>query len=639
MLRIIGKSPYKGFMIKDTLSVDSDILVLTGKNGSGKTRFLEGVGELSSVIELEGVEVHRTEVLLLGQASLVSTLKDGYRDYDYVNRVKQTADYFESRKKIFVDPYVFERAQSSLQEIQMAQYSGLPYGKLHPLVNLIATRSGRSVEDLTGEDVKLNYQEFLDSPFDVSNISLICNSYRRRLDENQYNLWRACVKGQNVSYVSEEEVEVFFGPKPWLVVNEIIDYVFDGKFEFSSPDEQSEVYDYSAKLIVKETGFHIGVESLSTGEKTLFWLALTLINTQYSSSFSKGVPRVLLLDEPDAFLHPKMVVKLYRVLEKFTEIFRSVVIFTTHSPTTVALAPKGSVCMVTESSMSLIDRDLAISSLLDGVNQISIDPENRRTVFVESLYDLNLYSSLYNYLRAGSGGLASEISLTFVSSGEKLPAERIETAVRSQIDDNEELVRNIVAAINGVGSCSHVYSAVQDFGDANKKYIRGVVDWDGSNKVEPGVVVLAPGYAYTTENLGLDPLSILLLLHIDYSGIYPVESFCGEAVSWREWLSRSELLQRSLDIFMESVFGRANRRDADLIYTSGLKLLTDREYLNHGEGLEQLVVSAYDKLKSYRKNGAAKDLKYTVVTKSMITLSEGTFIPVQFLEVFRTLQV
>lgn len=639
MLNVAGGAIYKGFVLQKPFEVKESVVVLTGKNGVGKTRFLESIKQLSTKIFYMGRELTSNDIVFLPQSSLVPSFGHGYNDGAYVAKVKSTIEYFIRSKQDFIDPYDINKDAARMMSQQMNHLQGsLSYAKLYELCVAIAEKLNLSVADLTEEHIKLNFNELSDTPFGVSDLSKISNSYRRRIDENEFNEWRASAKQKDVVYVAPEKIDEYFGPKPWDAINSILEDVFDGKFAFSTPDEKSDVYDYVAQLKLKVNGQVLTPDSLSSGERTLLWLVLTLFNTQYGKTISSAVPKLLLIDEPDAFLHPKMVEKLYTVLNKFTAKFGAFVFITTHSPTTVALAPADSIYVVDEDGAVSVEKDFAISELLDGVNQISLDPENRLHVFVESFYDANLFSALYSHLRGRAGAIDSKVSLSFIPSGEKIPKDRIVDALHSLVSNDEELVSKVVAAINGVGSCTHVYGAVESFTEASSKYVRGVVDWDLHNKPKPGVVVFSEGYAYTTENMGLDPISILLLLHMDKGDDYPIVSICGEAVSWGEWLKRLDLLQVSLDRYLERVMGTPNSRDAEIEYVSGVRLLTDRKYLLMCGELERRVIAAYPGLKSYIGNGAKKDLKYTVVTKSMLKLLGGDFIPVQFVRLFKELQ-
>ncbi|SDX78035.1 ATP-binding protein [Pseudomonas sp. NFACC08-1] len=639
MLKVIGGVDYKGFLLEQPLEIEGRIVVLTGKNGGGKTRFLESIRDLASRVFCGDNEIEKSNIVFLAQSALVPAFGMPVDDYSHVAGVRRTIEYFVRNRQEFNEPYDQNKDQHHMMYSRGIEgRPALSYGKLHNLCRIVSERLSLPVDKLDVEHIRVHFDEVLDSPFGSGDISLISNSYRRRLYENEFNAWRASRGNKEISFVEEDEVDKVFGPKPWDLINSILEMVFDKKFIFSVPDEESEVFDYVAQLMLKDSGEFLGPDSLSSGEKTLLWLAITLFNTQYRKTLESAVPKLLLIDEPDAFLHPKMVEKLYTFLNLFTTVFDAFVVVTTHSPTTVALAPS-SVYVVDEGRVVLVDKDLAISELLDGVGQISIDPENRLNVFVESFYDANLFSVLYAHVRGVEAEIDSKVSLSFIPSGETVPSARIVDAMRSLVSKDQELISNVVQAINGVGSCSHVYGAVEKFTDVNSKYVRGVVDWDLKNKPAPGVVVFAENYAYTTENIALDPISILLLLHLDKGIEYSMFTLCGEDVPWTAWICRLDLLQTSLDRFVERVLGSPSQRDVELEYISGVKLLTDKRYLFMDGALERMVIAAYKGLNSYLGNGPKKDLAYTVVTKSMLKITGGRFIPVQFVQMFKKLQV
>jgi AAA15 family ATPase/GTPase len=118
-------------------------------------------------------------------------------------------------------------------------------------------------------------------------------------------------------------------------------------------------------------------------------------------------PKVLLFDEIDAPLHPSMTQSLLRTIQDVLINRHGIkVILTTHSPSTVALAPETSLYAMskTESKTELrrlqkTTKDKALTILTTGVPTLSIDYENRRQVFVESQYDAQFYEKIYEKLR------------------------------------------------------------------------------------------------------------------------------------------------------------------------------------------------------------------------------------------------
>ncbi len=114
---------------------------------------------------------------------------------------------------------------------------------------------------------------------------------------------------------------------------------------------------------------------------------------------------------------------------------------------------------------------------------------------------------------------------------------------------------------------------------------------------------------------------------------------CGKDIHWTEWLNDSALLQESVDRFVKKVFDRESNKDKSLEYFSGKVVLTDSEYLNtQGHILEGLVKSKYKALNGFARSGKDGELKYSIVSKSMINMTDGRFIPRVFEQVLAMVQ-
>lgn len=635
-IKLCGKNDHNGFMLSESLVLDGNIIVFTGPNGSGKTRLLESIQRNMSAIELAGKPIMTQEIVLVPQSGLTPDFGGAYNDSQYLAKITATLQMFDIVKNdIDASLYKYmERHRNCVIE------NALPCDVLYRLCASIAVDLRKSPSQVTHEEIKLYYEDYVHSVLGFQNISGICNNYLKRKKLNRYNRFRSEQEGEGVSFFSDEEFLSRFGGEPWVLLNDIVKAIFDDKFCFTEPDNWSESYLYNATLIQKDSGNSVAVQALSSGEKTLLWLALTLFNARYYNRGSVKAPKLLLLDEPDAFLHPKMVIKMYRALEVFTASFESRIIITTHSPTTVALAPEGSVYVVDENSVVAVTKDEGVAELLDGVTQISINPENRRQVFVESQYDADVYQAIYSMLLHRSELLDPKISLNFISSGPKVPSQQLIDKVRQILGvDDEPLLREFVESVNGVGTCSQVFGQVEVLDLNENKTVRGIVDWDLKNRPLRKVCVLAEEYAYSIENIALDPICTLLLLHTNRPEMFTMDAICGSSVHWDEWLSDDALLQESLDRFIGKVLGRDSKRDAKLEYVSGKSLLTDTDYLRmRGHHLEALVKQKYGALNAFARSGKDGELKYSIVRNSMINMTKGRFIPSVFEEVLCMVQ-
>src|SRR5690606_21408835 len=139
---------------------------------------------------------------------------------------------------------------------------------------------------------------------------------------------------------------------------------------------------FELKLINTFNQSEVKFSDLSSGEKVLMSLALALYNSKFDIEF----PRVLLMDEPDASLHPTMSKQFLEIIENVFVKEKGVkVIITTHSPSTVALAKEEDLFVVNKTGVRIekTTKDKALKILTSGVPSFSVNYENRRQVFVE----------------------------------------------------------------------------------------------------------------------------------------------------------------------------------------------------------------------------------------------------------------
>jgi len=153
---------------------------------------------------------------------------------------------------------------------------------------------------------------------------------------------------------------------------------------------------------------------LSSGEKVLMSLALCLYYTEDTRQIT-NYPKLLLLDEIDAPLHPSMC-RLYLdvLIRTVVETHKICVIATTHSPSTVAIAPEESIYVIEPNKVGLhkTTKARALSILTDGVPTLSISFDGRRQVFVESPNDAKIFDTIMQIFK---GRIQSERSLEFGS--------------------------------------------------------------------------------------------------------------------------------------------------------------------------------------------------------------------------------
>ena len=125
-----------------------------------------------------------------------------------------------------------------------------------------------------------------------------------------------------------------YGSFPWDFANEMFkkyseeSFVF--KYKFEKPMEIA--HEGIKANLINGNEENIDFENLSSGEKML--LALTLF--LYKSKINRNFPKLLLLDEIDVTLHPSMCKKVIEILKEIFVENGIKIILTTHNPSLVA---------------------------------------------------------------------------------------------------------------------------------------------------------------------------------------------------------------------------------------------------------------------------------------------------------------
>lgn len=472
------KSAYRsidGEVAKEPLE---DFVVITGPNGSGKSQLLEAIANESIVVnEITNVTPERVRLYSINQLLVPS---DGPQATNSLaaswQQFKNTVDNVgesirNDNRHTPLDANAFE---TELRR-RLVQSNILTDKALDSLAEAV----GKSISEFSQWDFQNHAPLIVNrhDPFQLS-ITELFLSYRGRYLQNGFQQY-LLQKGERASVVplNDAEFSSTFGPPPWRLLDETL-HLLGLKYEFIPPEGVAEHTNYQVKLRHTDTTVEVTTDLLSSGEKTLLALAMSLY-TGSELGESVRLPEVLLLDEPDASLHPEMVQSLLRVIrETFIDTHGVKVLLTTHSPTTVALAPEESLYVMSRTSEPRLtkarDRDQALSSLTVGLSTLSVQIANRRTVFVESEYDEGAYQDLFRLSRSELG---TEISLDFVASGR-----------------------------GGQGGCDAVQYLVTKLREAGNAKVWGVVDRDERAATGDGIVFNPE--RYSIENVVYDPLGL-----------------------------------------------------------------------------------------------------------------------------------
>ncbi|WP_033082328.1 AAA family ATPase [Colwellia psychrerythraea] len=415
------------------------------------------------------------------------------------------------------------------------------------------------------------------------------------------------VKG--VRYLSNEKFIETYGKPPWDFVNRLLEDA-ELDFEISKP-EGYVTSTFSTVLTKKSSGNEVNFAQLSSGEKILMSFAFCIYNAKGSLN-APNQPKVLLFDEVDATLHPSMSKQLMKVIiNTLVGELGIHVIMTTHSPSTVAVAPEEAVYLLNSGNLGLekVNKRQAISSLTAEVPTLAISFDGRRQVFVESHLDAERYDLLYRTL---SKILNSERSLIFMGVGRKKSDGR---------EDN--------------GGCDKVKAIVKSLRDGGNESVYGLLDWDTTNEPQERLYILGQGKRYAIENLLLDPLLLMSLLIRDNRGLYQNYGLISEVAHSQLVNLDNATLQEAVNKVQQKIIGKnVNLEDSiDVTYYGGIQLSISKSYLHmQGHELEGMVRAAFPELGRY--NNSIKLLKAII---DPIMFESPEFIPLEIIKCFESL--
>lgn len=269
------------------------------------------------------------------------------------------------------------------------------------------------------------------------------------------------------------------GPPPWETVNRVL-RAASLPFEVLAPaplDGVSLVGLPPYRFCLRDTSRQVEVEmeQLSSGEQVIMSMATWIFMAQATGRHY----RLMLLDEPDAHLHPSMARRFIQVLQEvFVKERGAQVIISTHSPTTVALVPLESLFEIRRTGEPRLIPATSKSELIGALTEgFVVVHEGMHIVLCEGENDAPFYKVVWE-------------RLTEASSLERMPS------ILFIHGKGIDTVRNVVSGVRA----------------GNLEHFHGLVDRDNGNKPSEGIVVIQ---RRSVDNYLYDPIILWALLNDD----------------------------------------------------------------------------------------------------------------------------
>jgi predicted ATPase len=622
----------------------SDFTIITGENGSGKSQLIELIKgkELNEInsqydyefnldsniikIQVEGLKVD--QLSNISNHTWINTIENLFSEFKRypLDITKLCLRLFEKGVHLeelddesFTSLFTQQERKNILNELKKSiglqalshpnatlSYLKKKYNVLQRMPRVQSLNVLKIVVDFHKKSIdSITKVDFLRTPFTfelIGNPSLFNPDlefsflhYLRLRDSNSRSYFDKEKYGIDNNSISDEQFDDLYTP-PWDKINEILAFhQLNFKFlDITRQDFSSEISDFYIKFINTKTTRSVNFRDLSSGEKLIIGLIIKIFASEVYNKDMR-FPDLVVLDEPDAYLHPKMSKLLIDVLnETFVKKLGIKVIITTHSPSTIALAPEDSIYQLQnypETSLKKIEKNAALKMLTGFIPTLSIDYENHKQVFVESPTDVNYYQTIFNGLNQAN---RYPFRLYFISNA------------------------------MGNGNCSTVSKIVRDIRDSGNKTSFGIIDWDLDNNSSDFVKVHGENHRYSIENFIYDPI-YMAVLFINNNGAHNIYTEIGLEKSFNQYLignQTNETLQKIVDWFFKKVYHHrsTNEKDkADLIeiyYYNDKKICIPKWYLYlRGHDLEGILRKSFSSLDSFKKEGELQGKLIEIMSK------------------------
>lgn len=516
---------------------------------------------------LQFASKHSNEVII------PSSLEEDIEKYVLHQKVKRISSFFEELK-YQISQYI--RADSHWQRIRL-------------LILEICEFNCCTVREITDSilyNSPIHEKYYFNHTLESVGIGGLFYNYIKRRDANSRAYYLKKEYDEKVLAIPDSEF-IAKNPTPWSILNDIFNS-HGINFSFKGIDNLREFTKYNYydfPLLKNGTNEVIPIDKLSSGESQIIGLIVRLFLTKYFSE-SLIYPELIILDEPDANLHPELTKLFVDVLtETFVKKLGIKIIMTTHSPTTVALCPDESIFEMkngADTSLRHIGKDAALKILTAKIPFLSVDYRNHRQVFTESPDDVLFYQTIYEKL---SRQFTYPKKIYFISYS------------------------------FGQGNCDQVNKVVSDLNEAGNENCYGIVDWDDKVRdLHCNVKVHGNKKRYSLENYLFDPIYVLIfLIRNEYSpalnelGISKSDNEL-DILKWEE-----ARLQEVADWYFEKYYSkypiqRSKSLDkVEVEYYSGKKLKYPRWFLEE-KGHDFIEKNFKEVFEPFKKSSYKRDL-------------------------------
>lgn len=602
-MRIKIKTKFKSLIAGKEVELP-DFCVLTGKNGSGKSHFLESLTQQNySTVFINEQQISVDKIKYIAFNGLNPQINPNCTK-DAINQIISNFWNFFMRLQRDANRQLQlpnEQKDSNMNNMWQNYGGDQKLNEAYKIAaNNLSKRLNKNLCLLNEDDVRQNIDVADLTPKDTfsGEFATIFKSYYIAYDNNQYKTFQNKEHGHNYKVYTDDDFFNSFGPKPWDFVNQILNAA-NLPYEVNSPEGTDRDTTFHFVLRDPDRNIEIQPADLSTGEKVLMSLAMAIYNSAEKNIKNK----ILLIDEPDAALHPQFSKFLLETIKTYIVNEAGVkVIITTHSPTTVAMADEESIYeMNREEKIPLkVSKARALSILCEGIPSLRVSIDKQRIVFVESNYDAENYHKIFD----------------LVKQNHSYDIQPVFHAANPHNGSNCDDVRDLLDKLN---TTPGVY---------------GIIDYDNNASSNDKIIVMGEGgeSRYTIENYILDPIFIGLLLLRDNLSDNPIPVDC----KYIDFKNATDEQYQNLITWVYTELGYSNEL---VTYTtiSGKNFKISKDWIEKpGHNIETDIRNKWLKLGQITRGNAGDNaLKKAVIDKVISDYPE--YLSKDFIDLFNSL--
>ena len=602
-MRIKIKTKFKSLIAGKEVELP-DFCVLTGKNGSGKSHFLESLTQQNySTVFINEQQISVDKIKYIAFNGLNPQINPNCTK-DTINQIISNFWNFFMRLQRDANRQLQlpnEQKDSNMNNMWQNYGGDQKLNEAYKIAaNNLSKRLNKNLCLLNEDDVRQNIDVADLTPKDTfsGEFATIFKSYYIAYDNNQYKIFQNKEHGHNYKVYTDDDFFNSFGPKPWDFVNQILSAA-NLPYEVNSPEGTDRDTTFHFVLRDPDRNIEIQPADLSTGEKVLMSLAMAIYNSAEKNIKNK----ILLIDEPDAALHPQFSKFLLETIKTYIVNEAGVkVIITTHSPTTVAMADEENIYeMNREEKIPLkVSKARALSILCEGIPSLRVSIDKQRIVFVESNYDAENYHKIFD----------------LVKQNHSYDIQPVFHAANPHNGSNCDDVRDLLDKLN---TTPGVY---------------GIIDYDNHASSTDKIIVMGEGgeSRYTIENYILDPIFIGLLLLRDNLSDNPIPVDC----KYIDFKNATDEQYQNLITWVYTELGYSNEL---VTYTtiSGKNFKISKDWIEKpGHNIETDIRNKWLKLGQITRGNAGDNaLKKAVIDKVISDYPE--YLSKDFIDLFNSL--